>query len=1541
MAFTSSSSNSSFDNKVSSCFKACSKAYSQLQTQYDTLTKNFHKSQFDVMSYQTGLESVEARLLVYKQNESVLEENIKLLHIEVQVKDTALTTLRQKLNTTEKERNDLNLKLEKFQTSSKRLTDLLASQTSEKAGIGYNSQVFTKAMFDCDSSESDSDSWPPSNLYDRSVLSGGYHVVLPPITGTFMPPKPDLVFHTPPSDENKHLAFIVQLSPTKPEQDLSSRPSAPIIEEWVFDYEDDSTTTTLQITHSSAQTTKHVKPPRHSVQPVEAPIPTTTPKLTSPKTSSSGKRKNRKTCFVCRNGDHLIKDCNFHAKPNSQPTPRNNAHRGYNKQHASFSTKYPQRHIVPAAVLPKSKPVSVTAVRPVSAVVPKIMMTRPRHAHSLNTRSNSSFRRHMTRGQSPKTSNSPSRVTAAKALVVSVAKGKKGKWVWRPKSPILDHDSRTTEGNGDLPVPDLWTMEELCQPSLNGRGGPIVPIAIQATNLELKNDMIQQVQNSCEFHGLPGDDANKHLDKFLHVTQSIKVNGVTDDAFRLYLFPHSLTHHATIWFDRLPRNLINTFEQMAKMFLRKYFPPSMVTKLRNEITKFRQRPDESLFEAWKRGTFMKRRPKECYDLIENMTAHHNDWDTSAQRSESSSYITSSSDMYIAALKAEMAEINKNLVRVLQVNQQVKAVTPSYETCGGPHSFNDCPAIVGNTQNVYAAGAYQVEREIEATKDTVHPTNNGSTKDVQPSVVPNESPVIFPIIEPVASPKLREKANDQREKFFQIFKDLNFNISFADALILMPKFGPSIKILLTNKDKLCELFKTPLNEHCSAVLLKKLPEKLGDPDKFLILCDFLRVAECLALADLGASINLMPLSVWSKLSLSDFTPTCMTLKLADSSISRPVGVAEDVFVKVGTFHFLADFVVVDFDADPRVPLILRRSFLKTERDLIDVFEEYSQEVLNFSDMIASGNPTPYYDPIVSTTSPTLTPFGESDFLLEEVDAFLALEDDPTSPKVDQSYLDSKGDILLLEAFLNDEPSLPPPNQGNYLPQVRKELKICEAKFNKSSIDEPPEIELKDLPPHLEYAFLEGEDKFPVIIAKDLKFCTHKILMEEDFEPVVQHQRRVNPKIRDVIKQEVLKFLDAGLIYPISDSPWVSLVQCVPKKCGFTVVENEENELIPTRLFTRLRICIDYRKLNEVTRKDHFPLPFMYQMLERLAGNQYYCFLDGFSGYFQIPINPKDQEKTTFTYLYGTFAYRRMPFGLCNAPGTFQRCMMAIFHDMIEKTMEVFMDDFSVFRNFFQTRLSHLEKMLKRFIQDFSKTARPMTRLLKKDTPFLFSKECVGAFQTLKIKLTEAPILIALDWDMPFELMYDASDFAIGTVLGQCQENHFRHIHYASKTLTEAESNYTTIEIEMLAVMYAFKKFRSYLIMNKSIVYTDHSALKYLFAKKDSKARLFRWVLLLQEFTFKVIDTKGTENVAADHLSRLENPHQNVVGPKEINESFTLKTLNLVSTRDNSSNLWFADFANYHAGNFVVKGISSQQKNKFFKDVKHYFWDDPFF
>ncbi|GKC22303.1 reverse transcriptase domain-containing protein [Tanacetum coccineum] len=347
------------------------------------------------------------------------------------------------------------------------------------------------------------------------------------------------------------------------------------------------------------------------------------------------------------------------------------------------------------------------------------------------------------------------------------------------------------------------------------------------------------------------------------------------------------------------------------------------------------------------------------------------------------------------------------------------------------------------------------------------------------------------------------------------------------------------------------------------------------------------------------------------------------------------------------------------------------------------------------------------------------------------------------------------------------------------------------------------------------------------------------MEDDSKPVIQHQRWVNPKIHEVIKKEVIKLLDAGLIYPISDSPWVSLVHCVPKKGGITVIENEDNELIHTRLVMGWRVCIYYRKLNDATRKDHFPLPFMDQMLERLAGNEYYFFLDGFSGYFQIPIDPQDQEKTTFTYPYETFAYRRMPFGLCNATGTFQRCMMAIFHDMIEEAMEVFMEEFLVFGDSFSSCLSHLDKMLKR-CEDTS---------------------------------------LVLNWEKCNFMVKE------GIVLG----------HQISKFGIEVDKAKVDV-IAKLPHLTSVKGIRS-----------------FLGAERNSWA-----------------DTDK---------SILENPDQDVLENKEITETFPLETLGMVTFHGDSSTPWFADIANYHARNFIIKGCPSQQKN-FFKDVQALLLDDPY-
>nr|GEU95948.1 reverse transcriptase domain-containing protein [Tanacetum cinerariifolium] len=1030
----------------------------------------------------------------------------------------------------------------------------------------------------------------------------------------------------------------------------------------------------------------------------------------------------------------------------------------------------------------------------------------------------------------------------------------------------------------------------------------------------------------------------------------------------------------------------------------------------SQKSKPEQRFDESFYEAWDRfNDLLRACPDHGFSELHQLDTFYNALNVNDQNSLNSAAGGNFLDkmprecLKIIESKSKVAEL-KNLVRALLLDKKnqssapvssptphpVKAVEPYCVTCGGTHSYQNCPAT---SENVYRDNIQEYVSQAAAAN------YNQGNNSFRPQIVANQiRPPGFP-------PHQNNQNNFNRGNNFNKNRGGNFNQSnfnqggnFSQGQLYLPQVNqPSAYLApipqtqrvsqtdfesyikandailrnmqsqgqrsgtlpsntITNpKEELKGIttrsgvaYQGPTNSTPSKVVKQRtevtkdqvqtpssqstapVQPSVSQPETQTLIFEPVVAPEwmsVLALADLGTSINLMPLSVWEALSLSELTPTCMTLELVDRSVSKPIGIAKDVSFKVVTSYSL------------------RKS------------------------------------------------------------AFLGLEDDLNSSKINPFYYDPEGDILLLEAILNSKPLPPIPNHEQYLPSFKKELKVCEAKTVKSSVDEPPKVELKDLPPNLEYAFLEGDNKLPVIIAKglgdeeisalikvlkshkraiawklsdiqgiNLEFCTHKILIEEDYKPAVQHQRRVNPKIHDVIKKEVEKLLDAGLIYPIFDSLWVSPVHCVPKKGGFTFVENEENELILTRLVTGWRVCIDYRKLNEATRKDHFLLPFMDQMLERLAKNKFYCFLDGFSGYFQIPIDPYDQEKTTFTYPYGTFAYRRMPFGLCNASGTFQRCMLAIFYDMVEKTMEVFMNDFSVFENSFENYLSRLDKMLQRcedtnlslnwekshfmvkegivlghkiskngievdrakvnviaklphpttvkgvrsflghagfyqrFIQDFSKISRPMTHLLEKNTSFIFFEVCIKAFQILKKKLTEAPILIAPNWDLPFELMCDASDFAIGAVLGQRHEKHFKPIHYASKIMTNAESNYTMTEKKMLAV--------------------------------NDKARLLWWVLLLQEFDFKVLDTKGAENLAADHLSWLENPYENVLNPKEINETFPLETLSMVTFRGDSSAPWFANFANYHAGNFIVKGMTSQQKNKFFKDVKHYFWDDLF-
>ncbi|CAN6580912.1 unnamed protein product [Malus baccata var. baccata] len=688
----------------------------------------------------------------------------------------------------------------------------------------------------------------------------------------------------------------------------------------------------------------------------------------------------------------------------------------------------------------------------------------------------------------------------------------------------------------------------------------------------------------------------------------------------------------------------------------------------------------------------------------------------------------------------------------------------------------------------------------------------------------------------------------------------------------------------------------------------------------------RFEQCML--DLGASINVMPYSIYASMNLGELKQDGVIIQLADRSNAYPKGVIEDVLVQVNHLIFPADFYVLEMEDSshaPSLPILLGRPFMKTARTKIDVFMgtltmEFDGDIIRFN--LSETIKYPMED--------------HSCFAIDIVDSLAQVHLDRMNDDALEIALvhgigarNKCGGIYATHGMEINPMAVPPcgevcdmvaaleslPSQSGKSP-----LSILDSVLaNKllSSIVQPPTLELKPLPSHLKYVFLGEDQTLPVIISSSLTAqeedklirvlkehksaigwtlanikgispttCMHRILMEEGAKPSREAQRRLNPLMLEVVKNEVIKLLDCGVIYPISNSRWVSLVQVVPKKSGVTVVKNEEQELVPTRVVTGWRVCIDYRKLNAMTRKAHFPLPFLDQMLERLVGYKFYCFLDGYSGYNQIVIAPEDQEKTTFTCPFGTFAYRRMPFGLCNAPATFQRCMVSIFSNYVEKIIEIFMDDFSVFGNSFDHCLNNLTLILKRcvetnlmlnwekchfmvkqgivlghiisekgievdkskvdlvrhlpsptsvrevrsflghagfyrrFIKDFSKIAQPLCRLLQKEVAFEFDDACSTAFKHLKEALISAPIITHPDWSLPFELMCDASDYAIGAVLGQRKNKQPHVIYYASRTLNDAQLNYSTTEKELLAV-----------------------------------------------FDIEIRDKKGVENVVADHLSRM--------------------------------------------------------------------------
>ncbi|CAN6691821.1 unnamed protein product [Malus baccata var. baccata] len=915
-----------------------------------------------------------------------------------------------------------------------------------------------------------------------------------------------------------------------------------------------------------------------------------------------------------------------------------------------------------------------------------------------------------------------------------------------------------------------------------------------------------------------------------------------------------------------------------------------------------------------------------------------------------------------------------------------------------------------------------EHHLPQVPMALKPSNlPNKVKNVSNSIPTND----FPLNVPFPSRFKQTKKEEAEKDILETFRKVQVNIPLLDAIKQVPRYAKFLKELCTTRRRISNKEVVQVSENVSAVLQRKLPPKCKDPGSFTIPCVIGNTKFEHAMLDLGASINVMPYSIYASMNLGELKNDGVIIQLADRSNAYPKGVLEDVLMQVDNLIFPADFYVLEMEDSPNVtplPILLGRPFMKTARTKIDVFKgtltmEFDGEIINFNIFEAMKFPKD----------------DRSCFSIDVLDELVQdyldmLEDDPLETTIAQGIgmkpnlaVPKEEHAELVAAF----ESLP---QHHGKPLIPIPIPVSTNTLLPSVI-QAPVLELKPLPDHLKYVFLGDEETLPVIVSSsvtalekeklirvlkehkttigwtlaDIKginptTCMHRIFLEERAKPTREAQHRLNLPMMEVVKKEIIKLLDCGVIYPISDSCWVSPVQVVPKKSGVIVVKNAEDELVPTRIQTGWKVCIDYRKLNNTTRKDHFPLPFIDQMLERLAGHSFYCFLDCYLGYNQIVIAPDDQEKSTFTCPFGTFAYRRMPFGLCNAPATFQRCMVSIFSDFIEKIIEVFMDDFSFFGDSFDGCLENLTLILKRcvetnlvlnwekchfmvkqgivlghivsergievdkskidlvrhlpsptsvrevrsflghagfyrrFIKDFSKISTPLCRLLQKDVSFEFNEECEKAFKHLKEMLTSAPIIWPPDWSIPFELMCDASDYALGAILGQRKDKQPHVIYYASRTLNDAQLNYSTMEKELLVVVFALDKFRSYLLGTKLIIYTDHAALKHLLTKKEAKPRLIRWMLLLQEFDIEIRDKKGSENVVADHLSRLV--HEEDVVP--IPETFPDEQLMSIKV----SEPWYAHLVNFLVSKRIPSTSSRHQHDKLRHEAQFYVWDDPY-
>ncbi|CAN6697898.1 unnamed protein product [Malus baccata var. baccata] len=1066
-----------------------------------------------------------------------------------------------------------------------------------------------------------------------------------------------------------------------------------------------------------------------------------------------------------------------------------------------------------------------------------------------------------------------------------------------PSSRSESEFEENEEAEKDMEV-DNRTIKELSASGLDNAA----PLCIQypaaargkTEEFELKSSLLHHIP---KYHGLSMEDPNKHLKEFKVVCSSMTPVNVDGSILKMKAFPFSLLEKAKDWLYELAPGTVTSWESMKRAFLEKFFPTFRVILLRKRISGIQQEEgfrdkcfnpqhqmkeelllqyfyegllpiERQMLDASAGGALVDKTPMAAKTLISNRALNAQQYEGVGQRSNPRPHqvnevvkgpkVQNVAACGVCSMQKHLTDKCPQLIenggwetlnavgfgnqyqprndpfsntynpgwrdhpnfkwREPQQGQQQSGFRQQppgfYQKPFAPTQPQAQPAqksgtYIDNDQilNLLTSMAQsmqtrdkkvdELEKQVgqiaefmghfreqgKLPSSTVVNPKGGfesakaitlrSGKQVGSDPRPSKSrsnEVEELIIEEEEQGKAttRQTKKEEAEKdILETFRKVQVNIPLLDAIKQVPRYAKFLKELCTTRKRISTKEVVKVGENVSAILQRKLPPKCKDPGSFTIPCVIGNTRFESAMLDLGASIN------------------------------------------VNHLIFPADFYVLEMDESdhaPSLPILLGRPFMKTARTKIDVFNgtltmEFDGEVINFS----------------LSDSMKFPNENHSCFAIDVIDSlaqdhFDNLKDDALELVIAQEMDMKNIETATKEPHGKNEESIavPPSEEVIEMVAALESLPSQSVSTNKllPSVVQPPTLELKPLPSHLKYVFLGEDETLPVIISSSLTAleesmlvrvlkeyktaigwtladikgispttCMHRILLEEGSKTSREAQRRLNPPMMEVVKKEIIKLLDCGVIYPISDSRWVSPVQCVPKKSGVTVVTNAENELVPQRIQTGWRVCIDYRKLNATTRKDHFPLPFIDQMLERLAG-----------------------------------FYRR-------------------------------------------------------FIKDFSKIAQPLCRLLKKEVAFAFTKECTASFNQLKELLTTTPIIVPPDWSLPFELMFDASDYALGAILGQRKDKKPHVIYYASRTLNDAQLNYSTTEKELLAVVFALDKFRSYLIGTKVIVFTDHAALKYLLTKKEAKPRLIRWMLLLQEFDIEICDKKGSENVVADHLSRM--------------------------------------------------------------------------